>query len=124
MIAVLVNPQAGYGKPLKYLQLLEGFCLQHKLNLNIYKTQQLGDTNGISNWLKNLVNLRCMVLIGGDGTLNDFVNAIDDGFIIPILILPAGSGNDFAETLYGKTTISILLNKLLDHKIQKVDRSV
>lgn len=39
---------------------------------------------------------RGIVIAGGDGTLNRFVNAVDcDGLLNPVFLFPAGNGNDF-----------------------------
>ncbi len=38
-----------------------------------------------------------VILIGGDGSINRFVNMIPKDFPAPILLMPSGSGNDFAR---------------------------
>ncbi len=38
-----------------------------------------------------------LVVIGGDGTLHEVVNALAEQPLIPVAYIPAGSGNDFAR---------------------------
>lgn len=52
-----------------------------------------------------------VVLVGGDGTLNYFVNAIDtDKLTNNIYYLPAGTGNDFANDLNVREQKEFLIN--------------
>jgi YegS/Rv2252/BmrU family lipid kinase len=82
-----------------------------------YFTQNTTDYEGIQGAIDALKKLDCLVVIGGDGTLNDVVNSIPVDFRIPIILLPCGSGNDFATYLYGKRTIPEILNSLLKNEI-------
>lgn len=55
-----------------------------------------------------------VVFIGGDGTLNRLVNAIDCSKIKNnIYLLPNGTGNDFMNDIGGKIDEEILINKYL-----------
>jgi len=38
-----------------------------------------------------------VIIIGGDGSINRFVNMIPKGFPSPVILMPSGSGNDFAR---------------------------
>lgn len=56
-----------------------------------------------------------IIIVGGDGTLNHFVNDLDDK--IPannIYFYPAGTGNDFINDIGGKHGELILVNKYLN----------
>lgn len=47
----------------------------------------------------------CMVVVGGDGTMNEVINGITDFSRVRFGIIPAGSGNDFGRGLgIGKNT--------------------
>lgn len=49
-----------------------------------------------------------VILAGGDGTLNHFVNDIDDEeYPFPICYYPAGSGNDFCVDVTGAATADV-----------------
>ncbi len=59
-------------------------------------------------------------LIGGDGTVNYFLNFYKN-IEIPIVIFKGGTGNDFATRLYGKMSIDEQINIILDAKPRYVD---
>lgn len=42
---------------------------------------------------------KCLIVVGGDGTLNEVVNGVTDFEKIRLSLIPAGSGNDFARNL-------------------------
>jgi len=58
-------------------------------------------------------------IIGGDGTLNYFLNFYKD-IQIPIAIFKAGTGNDFAWKLYGEMSI----REQIDHVLVAITRHV
>lgn len=90
---ILYNPMAGDGSCQKYAE-----CMPI-----IYDRVELIDMTHITNYHAFLRDLRkddVLVIIGGDGTLNRFVNDTDGIEISQeILYLPAGTGNDFAKDL-------------------------
>ena len=59
-------------------------------------------------------------IIGGDGTLNYFLNFYNS-IEIPIVIFKGGTGNDFATRLYGKLNTTEQINKVIDAAPQYVD---
>ena len=90
----LFNPLAGKGKA-------EKFSLDLKNNQGVevvhYDITKIDD---YSAFLSNIGNDDKLVICGGDGTLNRFVNATENtDFKGEILYLPAGSGNDFMHDL-------------------------
>ena len=59
--------------------------------------------NDMGNYLKNkdLSNCKAIIVAGGDGSINDVVNAMFKNNInhIPLGVIPAGTANDFAVHL-------------------------
>ena len=90
---ILYNPMAGDGSSKKYAE-----CMPI-----IFDRVELIDMTRITNYRAFLYGLRredILVIVGGDGTLNRFVNDTDGIEISQeILYLPAGTGNDFAKDL-------------------------
>ena len=90
---ILYNPMAGDGSSKKYAE-----CMPI-----IFDRVELLDMTRITNYRAILYGLRrqdILVIVGGDGTLNRFVNDTDGIEISQeILYLPAGTGNDFAKDL-------------------------
>lgn len=94
MIYILFNPQAGSGKHRKDIENLE---------VIMQEDTKLLDITSITNYEAFLTGLEpadSILIAGGDGTLNRFINATQ-GLSFPqdILYFPAGSGNDFAHEL-------------------------
>lgn len=91
---ILYNEKAGTGKIADAMQTLKA---QLKGDLKLVDVLKLTD---YAAFVKELTAEDYVVVAGGDGTLNRFVNNID-GLCIPcdILYYPAGSGNDFARDL-------------------------
>jgi len=55
-----------------------------------------------------------VVLVGGDGTINYFINAIDtDKLENNVYLMPAGTGNDFLNDIEGKMGEEILINQYI-----------
>ena len=91
---VIYNPLAGNGNAEEDAKLLQ-MVLDEEL--------EFYDMTRITNYAAFLSGMEkedYLVIVGGDGTLNRFVNDTD-GIAIPqeILYFPAGSGNDFAREL-------------------------
>lgn len=116
-VLIIANPKAGKGKPLKNLLEVQNHLQSIGYISETYFTQNTTDYEGIQGAIDALKKLDCLVVIGGDGTLNDVVNSIPVDFRIPIILLPCGSGNDFATYLYSKRTIPEILNSLLKNEI-------
>ena len=56
----------------------------------------------------------CIIVVGGDGTLNEVVNGITDFEKVRLSLIPAGSGNDFARNLQIMTTPGQRLARILE----------
>ena len=95
---ILYNEKAGTGKIADAMQTLKA---ELKGELKLVDVLKLKD---YAAFVKELTAEDYVVVAGGDGTLNRFVNNIE-GLTLPceVLYFPAGSGNDFARDL-GKET--------------------
>lgn len=71
-------------------------------------------------WPKVWDNYTEAWVIGGDGTLNQFINQNPD-FLLPITIFKGGSGNDFHWMIYGDITIEEQVEKVLNGAPHPVD---
>lgn len=81
--------------------------------LSEYQFHTIELTNQIIGRSKN-VNNPMIVVIGGDGTLHEVVKTLHgQGERIPVLYLPAGTGNDFHRTWQTKHSLEQLLQKTI-----------
>jgi diacylglycerol kinase (ATP) len=72
------------------------------------------------NWPDSLGSFTQAWIIGGDGTLNYFINQYP-GFDKPVTIFGGGTGNDFHWMLYGNKTVKEQLDIVLKGNIIAVD---
>ena len=92
-VAILANPKAGKGKSKQHALWLQQHLLIKKIQSSIY----------ILEWPHQqlLESFSDVWIIGGDGTINFFINQYPN-CKIPIALFSGGTGNDFAWKLYGK----------------------
>ncbi len=107
-IAILVNPKAGKGRAQKVLS--EVLKLAEGLNHKIFPTT----------WPESFIDFSDIFLIGGDGTLNYFINQYPE-ISLPITLFKGGSGNDFAWKLYGNITVKKHFQNALNAKPKSID---
>ena len=98
MVYVLYNSSAGahYGVD----------NIREKMESNFPGEElMLASTISIDNkaeFIRKIGNDDKLVLVGGDGTLNRFVNSIEDKeYLFPIYIFAGGTGNDFINDVIG-----------------------
>lgn len=109
-IALLCNPARENEKALRMTNsidiLLAGMDVRHRVFA--------------SAWPDNLDVFTEVWIIGGDGTLNWFINAYPS-IQIPLVVFGGGSGNDFWWMMYGDTTIEQQVERVLQGQKQPVD---
>ncbi len=66
-------------------------------------------------------NATVILVLGGDGTLNEVVNAMGDQCQIPLGVLPCGSGNDTAKSLGIPSETKNLVRHLLNARVKMID---
>jgi diacylglycerol kinase (ATP) len=111
-IAVFVNPSPSHSGALKKLQKVEQFIKQNSLYYEVF-----GESYPDKQILNNFSEV---IIVGGDGTLNFFLNAYPD-ISLPISVITAGTGNDFARKLYGKITLEEQLQIAINAPVVAVD---
>ena len=115
-VLIIANPKAGKGEPLKKLHEVQNHLQMIGYISEIYFTKNTTDYAGIQDAINAFKKPDCLIIIGGDGTLNDVINSIPKDFKTPLIVLPCGSGNDFATYLYGKKSVPEILNGLLKNE--------
>ena len=74
-------------------------------------------------WPQHFEGFTSCWIIGGDGTLNRFINAYP-GITLPLSIFKGGSGNDFHWMLYGETGIEEQVTNVLQGVARPVDAGI
>lgn len=109
-IALAVNPKAGNGRSLKLSAQL----------LLLLKAKQLDHEMFTDQWPASFKGFTDVWIIGGDGTLNYFINhypSID----LPLAIFKGGTGNDFSWKLYGDCSTEEQFEIVLQSSPQLLD---
>jgi diacylglycerol kinase (ATP) len=102
-IAIVCNTQAGKGKAIATLGRVLKRLADKDIPYATFCDSLPGDFDQFSSvWL-----------VGGDGTLNFFINRFPD-IRIPIAIFKGGTGNDFAWKLYGNRSIDEHFDAILN----------
>ena len=123
ILHLLVNQHAGSGKGARQYKEVKKQLIHKNISFLSYLTEYAGHEKEIVQTLLNtcltpykkdedFTNL--LVVLGGDGTLHEVVNALKDHPDIPIGYLPSGSGNDFARGVGISRKIIIALDQLLN----------
>lgn len=94
----IVNPHAGKGQIKNHLLSIVDILTKAGYEVTVYTTQCRGDAIRVARERRREYEL--VVCSGGDGTLDEIVTGmIQSGFKTKIGYIPAGSTNDFANSL-------------------------
>lgn len=129
MFYIIVNPNAGRGAATKYAALLEeGLRAAGIAHTSVLTTGVLDGYNKAREFCKE-GDVRGIIGVGGDGTMQEIAAALADSFPrgqkipIPLCIYPAGSGNDFVMSLVPKrgSRKKDFIQKLTERDAKTVD---
>jgi diacylglycerol kinase (ATP) len=109
-ILLLINPLGNKKRIEKIVSQITAALSQRKI---LYETF-------IGSWPQQINIYKEVWLVGGDGTVNYFLNFYTN-IDIPIVIFKGGTGNDFATKLYGNLTVSEQIDVVLHAAIKNID---
>ena len=112
-IALLYNVKAGKGKARKVAQWLELRLKNGECYFESFSNE----------WPEQLDGFTDAWIVGGDGTLNFFINKYPDCHI-PLFIFKGGTGNDFAWKLYKNQNLEACFELALDAVPKKIDAGI
>jgi YegS/Rv2252/BmrU family lipid kinase len=96
MYIFIVNTTAGNGRAKRIFSKLKKTDLYKSLESVYYYTEYEGHAEEIARSLSNFMEIKAVIVVGGDGTLHEVINGLDH-HKISIAFIPGGSGNDFAR---------------------------
>ncbi len=109
-IAVLYNSFAGKGKAENLIPEIKAYLVKNSFLVTTFKNE----------YPLNLNDFDLLLIVGGDGTIQNVFNYYKD-VLIPVLLIKAGTGNDFYEHLYGSFSWKEQLVKINKKQIVKID---
>lgn len=103
----VVNPIAGNDDKHKVFSRIKSTFRYLNDEMIIEETKCSGDAKDISKRYSDKYGKDCVIVsCGGDGTVHEIANGIA-GTDTPMMILPLGTGNDFAKKIYGTKKINV-----------------
>ncbi|MBQ8109289.1 MAG: diacylglycerol kinase family lipid kinase [Clostridia bacterium] len=123
MYHFIYNPIAGKGRSARCRAELDGLLVASGVEYRFYETRRARHAIEIAK------ELTCgagdadldIVAMGGDGTLNEVLNGIDDPAKVRLGIMPCGSGNDFAAAAHIPDAPLAALKLLLEGEARHTD---
>lgn len=110
IILVLINPLGNKRRVKKIVSKISSALTQRKIPFETFAEE----------WPPEINAYKEMWLLGGDGTMNYFLNFYSH-IEIPIVIFKGGTGNDFATKLYGNISVTEQIENVLTAGVKKVD---
>ena len=98
MIHVLINPAGAGGRTIRYWNKLEDRFRESGQPYEVHLSRSEADLAEICRTLSAVPPVD-LVVVGGDGTINQVLNAIPGLSAVRLGIIPCGSGNDLAKDL-------------------------
>lgn len=100
MYTFIVNPASRSGHAKRIWSEIEQSLKKQKIPYTIYFTSCRGHGTRLAQQLtKDLSSRTTLIVVGGDGTVNEVLNGIEHPEHIVLGYIPTGSGNDFAKGL-------------------------
>lgn len=99
-VHIIYNPVSGQGQTTKALEKIQEWAkTQPELSLIVHPTENVGHATSITRDLTSTGQPVTIIVIGGDGSVNEVLNGINNFENTTFGILPFGSGNDFVRSL-------------------------
>lgn len=103
----IVNPIAGNNDKSIIFARMKSTFRQIDDEMIIESTKYKGDAANIAKRYAEKYGRDCVIVsCGGDGTVHEIANGLA-GTDTPVMVLPLGTGNDFAKKIYGTKKINV-----------------
>ena len=122
---VIYNPKAGTRKAHKRWKEIKEYMDSKGVDYDYVQSEGFGSVERLTGILvKN--DYRTIVIVGGDGALNDAINGIMTSNVenkseIALGIIPNGIGNDFARYWDEDTDYKKAVDRIIDNRRRKID---
>ena len=111
MIHVIINSSSGSEKGSVIEKVVKPYLSQAGEKFEIHYSEKPGDIARIGEEItKDATSKVRILLIGGDGSINELLSGIEDTSNIILSIIPTGSGNDFARSVGIPSDIRLALD--------------
>ena len=123
MYYFIVNTSSGSGKGANVWKRISNVLKDRKVSYKAYKTRYKGHARELATNISSIDAKEVkLVVVGGDGTINEVINGIVDFDKVSFFVIPTGSGNDFARGMGISKDVELTTNIMLDsEKIKEID---
>lgn len=97
MYNFIINPNARTGLGLRVWNGVEKALKERRINYHAFFTKYRNHATSITQKILSNDGCHTLVVLGGDGTINEVINGISDFQIVTLAYIPIGSSNDFAR---------------------------
>ena len=101
MYHMIINPASRSGRGKQYWTILENYLNDHNINYTAHISQKLGHVTEIMRELTRSLDSNSetikVIVLGGDGTVNEALQGICNFEKVHFSYIPTGSSNDFAR---------------------------
>jgi diacylglycerol kinase (ATP) len=120
-VAIVLNPVSGGGKALKALPQMQATLESLGRPFHVYMTTGEGDGRTATARLV-AEGASLVIAAGGDGTFSEVANGlIDSGRTVPLGLVPAGNGSDFARTTGASTIAEAAVRRACSGEVRAID---
>lgn len=100
MYHFIINPKSSSGKGIRYWWTVKNELDQKKISYTPYFTRYPGHATELASEICNSnTGIKNIVVLGGDGTINEVINGISNYDEVLLGYIPSGSSNDLARSL-------------------------
>lgn len=103
MYHIIINPASRSGRGQQYWELTEPYLKKHNIPYIAHSSTHSGHiteiTRNITKDLNDLSDIMSLIVLGGDGTVNEALQGIMRFDKVRLGYIPTGSSNDFARDL-------------------------
>ncbi|MBU1075900.1 MAG: diacylglycerol kinase family lipid kinase [Spirochaetes bacterium] len=117
-ILVIANPASDNGRTVKVIGPIRQALIKKRVNFDLFITSRPGHATELAE--KARKKYSDMMVVGGDGTLNEVVNGLGKSSI-PVGLVCTGSGNDFGKNIIQGRNIEEQIDVAIGGKIKKID---
>ena len=96
-VLICFNPVSGKGRASTYVQELLKYAAKHKIDCLLLESSKNEEVLFKALDSLDFKDFKALIVVGGDGLVHQVLQSLT-GSDLPVFVLPAGTGNDFART--------------------------
>lgn len=120
MYHIIVNPVSGKKKVDKSLETVQRVLTERGAEFILHRTEKKGDGERIALEL-TVCGEEEIIVMGGDGTLHEVLNGLNDPSKCKLGLIPCGTGNDFAQHVGLPLDAAKAIERILDGEAKPID---